>query len=321
MTMPSTPLRQSRVKVPATTANLGSGFDIFGLALQLYNTYTLSIFPEPAPDCKSEPGPPDWSVSLPPGIDLPTDETNLVYHAARQVFQKVGPIPTRLHLAMEIDTPLNRGLGSSASAIVGGLVAANLLTGSPLDNDALLAMAIEIEGHPDNVTPALMGGMTLCYTTAVTHHYLALPIPQNLDVVVAIPDFELSTSHARSVLPAQINRRDAVFNGSRTALLVAALYQQRYDLLATAMEDCLHQPYRTPLIPGMTEAISAGYAANAIGVALSGSGPCLMALTTRDHRDQVAKALCSAFTQHGVQCDIRMLQSDTVGADGVEVSV
>ncbi len=320
MTTSSTPLRQIRVKVPATTANLGSGFDIFGLALQLYNTYTMTTFCEPEPNCEPTPGSLHWSVTLPSNITLPTDETNLVYRAARHVFQRFGPLPTQLHLDIEIDTPLERGLGSSASAIIGGLVAANLLTGSSLDNDALLALATEIEGHPDNVTPALMGGMTLCYTTAAAHQHIALPIPQNIDIVVAIPDFELSTSHARSVLPAQINRNDAVFNGSRTALLVAALYQQRYDLLATAMEDRLHQPYRTPLVPGLTEAIAAGYAAKALGVALSGSGPCLMALTD-NNAGQVAEALTHAFTQHGVHCETRILKPDRMGADGAETPI
>ncbi|MDH3600796.1 MAG: homoserine kinase [Candidatus Tectomicrobia bacterium] len=306
MTTPRSPLRQVRVKVPATTANLGSGFDIFGLALQLYNTYTLTLTCEP-----------EWSVSLPPGIDLPSDADNLVFHAVRQVFQRLGAVPPSLHLDQEIDIPLSRGLGSSASAIIGGLVAANRLTGSTLDHATLLAMATEIEGHPDNVTPALMGGMTLCYATSAQYCYLALPIPQNVQIVVAIPDFELNTSQARSVLPNQVSRSDVIFNGSRTALLVAALYQKRYDLLAEAMDDRLHQPYRAALVPGMTEAIAAGYAANALGVALSGSGPSLIALT-QNETSAVAAALSGAFARHDIACETRILQPDTTGAEDVE---
>ena len=306
MTTPRPPLRQVRVKVPATTANLGSGFDIFGLALQLYNTYTLTLSCEPG-----------WSVSQPPDADLPSDENNLVYHAARRVFQRLGAVPPSLHLDLEIDIPVGRGLGSSAASIVGGLVAANMLTGSTLDRTTLLAMATEIEGHPDNVTPALTGGMILCYATGAQHRYLALPIPQNVQIVVAIPDFELNTSQARSVLPAHVSRSDVIFNGSRTALLVAALYQQRYDLLAEAMDDRLHQPYRAALVPGMTEAIAAGYAANALGVALSGSGPSLMALT-QNEASAVAAAMSGAFARHGLACETRILQPDTTGADGVE---
>jgi homoserine kinase len=285
---------------------LGSGFDIFGLALQLYNTYTLTL------TCEA-----GWSVSLPPDIDLPRDENNLVFRAARQVFLRLGALPPNLHLAQEIDIPLDRGLGSSASAIVGGLVAANMLTGSTLDSTTLLAMATEIEGHPDNVTPALMGGMTLSYAIGTQHCYLALPIPQNVHIVVVIPDFAVSTSQARSVLPAQVSRGDVIFNGSRTALMVAALYQQRYDLLAEAMDDRLHQPYRAALVPGMTEAIAAGYAANALGVALSGSGPSLIALTQHE-TSAVAAALSGAFACRGIACETRILQPDTAGADGME---
>jgi homoserine kinase len=306
MTTPLSPLRQVRVKVPATSANLGSGFDIFGLALQLYNTYTLTL------TCEA-----GWSVSLPSDIDLPRDENNLVLRAAREVFLRLGVLPPNLHLAQEVDIPLDRGLGSSASAIVGGLVAANMLTGSTLDSATLLAIATEIEGHPDNVTPALMGGMTLCYATGTQHCYLALPIPQNVQIVVVIPDFEVSTSQARSVLPDQVSRSDVIFNGSRTALMVAALYQKRYDLLAEAMDDRLHQPYRAALVPGMTEAIAAGYAANALGVALSGSGPSLIALTQHE-TDAVAAALSDAFACQGIACETRILQPDTTGADGVE---
>jgi homoserine kinase len=294
--------RQVQVKVPATTANLGSGFDIFGLALQLYNTFTFTVTAESG-----------WSVRLPPGIRLPANADNLVLRAGRQVFDRVGVTPTGLRLSLDIDVPLQRGLGSSASAIVGGLVAANAMTGNRLDRQTLRAMAVALEGHPDNVTPALMGGMTLSYTSASQHGYLTLPFPEHLRIVVAIPDFALSTTEARAVLPARVNRRDAVFNSSRTALLVAALYEQRYDLLATAMDDRLHQPYRAALVPGMTEAIAAGYAAKALGVALSGAGPTLMALT-QDTGEAVATALHDAFAHQGISCETRLLRVDNAGA-------
>ena len=225
--------RQVHVRVPATTANLGSGFDILGLALQLYNVFTLTI--------TSEPG---WRVSLPAGIALPADDRNLVFQAARALFTRVGATPPGLHLALTMDIPLARGLGSSSSAIVGGLLAANQLTGNTLDRSTLLTMAVAIEGHPDNVTPALIGGLTLSYTVEAQQRYLSLPFPPELTLVVAIPDFELSTAQARAVLPAQVSRADALFNCSRTALLVHILYSRQYELLATAMDDRLHQPYR-----------------------------------------------------------------------------
>jgi homoserine kinase len=293
---------QVQVRVPATTANLGCGFDILGLALQLYNSFTLTL--------TSEPG---ERVDLPAGIDLPTNNDNLVCQAACRLFERVGFTPTGFQLSLHIDVPLARGLGSSSSAIVGGLVAANHLTGATLDRDTLLDMAVALEGHPDNVTPALVGGLTLSYTAGMQHRYLQLPFPQELTVIVAIPDFELSTAYARSVLPAQVSRADAVFNCSRTALFVYAMHNRRYDLLATAMDDRLHQPYRASLVPGMSEALRAAYAAGALGVALSGAGPTLVALT-RGSKDAVATALQDAFRHHGVACQTRRLHADTAGA-------
>jgi homoserine kinase len=293
---------QVQVRVPATTANLGSGFDILGLALQLYNSFTLTL--------TSVPG---WQVQLRPGVTLPTDSSNLVYRAARRLFEYVGHIPAGLHLALATDIPLARGLGSSSSAIVGGLVAANHLTGNTLDKEALLAMAIDIEGHPDNVTPALMGSLTLSYTAAAQHRYLRLAFPPELTIIVAIPDFELPTTQARAVLPTQVSRADAVFNCSRTALFIYAIQNQRYDLLATAMDDRLHQPYRAALVPGMTEAITTAYAAGALGVALSGAGPTLLAIA-QERTTAVATALREAFQSRGIGCQICQLHVDTTGA-------
>ena len=293
---------QTRVRVPATTANLGCGFDILGLALQLYNSFTLTL--------TSEPG---WHVQLPPGVMLPTDSNNLVYRAARRLFEHVGHIPPGLHLSCTTDIPLARGLGSSSSAIVGGLVAANQLTGNTLDKEALLAMAVDLEGHPDNVTPALMGSLTLSYTTNAQQRYLRLPFPEELTLIVAIPAFELPTAQARSVLPAEVSRADAVFNCSRTALFLYALQTRRYDLLATAMDDRLHQPYRAALVPGMTDAMTAAYAAGALGVALSGAGPTLLAIA-QENIAAVAASLHDAFQSHGIACQTRRLRVDTTGA-------
>jgi homoserine kinase len=294
--------RQVHVRVPATTANLGSGFDILGLALQLYNVFTMTI--------TSEPG---WRVRLPPGARFPSDDRNLVFRAARALFTRVGVPPPGLHLSLTMHIPLARGLGSSSSAIVGGLLAANQLTGNTVDRATLLGMAVALEGHPDNVTPALIGGLTLSYTVEAQHHYVTLPFPHDLTLVVAIPGFELSTAQARAVLPAQVDRAAAIFNGSRTALFVHALHSRQYALLATAMDDRLHQPYRAALVPGMPAAIAAGYAAGACGVALSGAGPTLLAIAATAP-DAVAHALHQAFAQHGVTCRTRLLHADTTGA-------
>ncbi|ETX07846.1 homoserine kinase [Candidatus Entotheonella palauensis] len=294
--------RHVQVRVPASTANLGSGFDIFGMALEIYNTFSLRLTTES-----------QWSVTVPTTLTMPANRDNLVFQSACRLFKEVGFDPQGLHLELDINIPLARGLGSSSSAIIGGLVAANAMVGFPCDRKALLDMAIEIEGHPDNVTPALIGGMTLSYKTGQTHRYLNLPCPSELNIVLAIPDFQLGTAQARSILPPHITRSDAIFNGSRTALLVAALYEKRYDWLATAMEDHIHQPYRASLVPGMTEAIAAGYRANALGVALSGAGPTLIALVQHDAK-AVGAVLQETFRQHGVSCNIRTVQPDIDGA-------
>ena len=294
--------RQVRVRVPATTANLGCGFDVLGLALQIYNTFTLTLTPEPG-----------WRVALPDGVDLPSDGDNLVFKAARDVFAKVGDKPAGLHLSLDMDIPLARGLGSSSAAIVGGLLAANALTGNPLKREVLLDMAVEMEGHPDNVTPALMGGLTLSYEVDECHAFLPLDFPSDLSLIVAIPDFELPTAKARAVLPPQISRADAVFNCSRTALLVAALQMKRYDLLPAAMDDRLHQPFRAALVPGMEAAMAAGYRAKALGVVLSGAGPTLVALA-RSEPQAVAAAISDAFAAYHVTCRTQLVQADGEGA-------
>ena len=205
---PSTP-RQVRVRVPATTANLGSGFDVMGLALQLYNVFTMTVTTEPG-----------WRVRLPPGVRLPTRGDNLVFRTARRLFTHIGMTPPGLHLALTMDIPLSRGLGSSSSAIIGGLLAANHLTGNTLSREALLALAVEIEGHPDNVTPALMGGLTLSYTAEGRQQYLSLPFPEELTLVVAIPDFPLPTAQAR----AQSDESHMLkpFSGSAAPLAISA---------------------------------------------------------------------------------------------------
>jgi homoserine kinase len=174
-------------------------------------------------------------------------------------------------------------------------------------------MAIDLEGHPDNVTPALLGSLTLSYTIGARHRYVRLAFPQELSLIVTIPDFALPTTQARAVLPTQVSRADAVFNCGRTALFIYALLHQRYDLFAAAMDDRLHQPYRVALIPGMTEALTAAYAAGALGVALSGAGPTLLAIA-QDNTDAVAAALRAAFQSHGITCQTRRLHVDTIGA-------
>ena len=281
---------KATVSVPATTANLGPGFDCLGLALDLRNRITLS---ETAIGLTVE--------LIGEGADgLPRDSNNLVVRAAKRLFTKAGRRPAGLHLLQENRIPVGSGLGSSAAAVVGGMLAANALLGSPMGQKEVLELAVDTEGHPDNVTPALFGGLTISVATESGLVVERVPIA-DLHVAVALPDHDLSTSAAREALPRQVPLADAVFNLGRVGLLVRALEVGDYDRLAVAMDDRLHQPYRLPLIPGIEDAIRAGREAGAAAVVLSGAGPSAIAFAPSGH-DRIAAAMADAFVNQGVSC-------------------
>lgn len=296
-----------RVAVPATSANLGPGFDTLGVALEMYNIVEMA-----------ETG--IWDVVIEAGgnADLERPAQNLVYRAAKKVFARLGYEPYGLHIREHIRIPVARGLGSSAAAIVSGLVAGNALaaemTGRPgLSTDELLELAIAIEGHPDNVTPALLGGFTVTCMEEGRPLYVRFNPPPGLQAVVGIPEVPLATKKSRSVLPEAVAMSDAVFNVSRATLLVAALMLGRFDLLAAAQKDRLHQPYRVTLVPGLQEVFRAALAAGAKGVALSGSGPSVIALVD-EGAEQVGTAMEAAFQWHGSDCRVAIVQLSARGA-------
>ncbi|HIE51544.1 MAG TPA: homoserine kinase [Armatimonadetes bacterium] len=283
------------VTVPATTANLGPGFDSLGLALGLYNRLEAEF--------RAEPG---WHLEIVgAGADtLPRDETNIVVEAMQRVFERGGNPPSGVRLRLTNEIPLARGLGSSAAARVAGLAAANALAQANLSEAELLRLAAELEGHPDNVVPAVCGGFTVTAMAGSQPLYVRFDPPSGLRAVIAVPDFELPTAQARAALPETYSRADAVHNLSRTALVVAALASERLDLLRAAMEDRIHQPYRLPLIPGAEEVLAVALEAGALGVALSGAGPTLLALTA-ENAAAIAQAMQSTWAQHGIQCTAR----------------
>ncbi|MEW6298352.1 MAG: homoserine kinase [Thermodesulfobacteriota bacterium] len=280
------------VRVPASTANLGPGFDAVGMALELFNVVRMGTTTTTGLEI----------TVLGDSRDLPLDWTNLVARSAAALFEEVGlPVPgLRIHVHQRI--PVSRGLGSSAAAIVAGLLAANALVGFPLTDDDLFQLATEIEGHPDNVAAALFGGFVV--SVADEHRrlrHLKLDVPSSLHVVVAIPDFHVPTELARRVLPGSVTLADAVHNISRTALLVASIASGRLDFLGDAMADRLHQPYRASLVPGLADVLAAARQAGALGAALSGSGPSVVAFAATDpHR--VARAMAATFAASGVTC-------------------
>lgn len=299
-------MSQFIVTVPATTANLGAGFDCIGAALTLYNEFKFTLASEARSKIK---------VVGEEADKVTTDQSNLLYRSFAKFYDYIGQTPPNVEIEIELGVPLARGLGSSATAIVGGLVAANQLAGNPLDRSAIINLAIAMEGHPDNVVPALLGNCQLSVGEADNWHICEIPWHGEVVPVVAIPDFELSTEEARSVLPKQISRSDAIFNISRLGLLLRALETNRPDWLKAALEDKLHQPYRQALICGYEEVKLAAIAAGAYGMVISGAGPTLLALTNSTLAEIVAAAMREAWAKIGVTAQVRSLCLDTRGAN------
>lgn len=256
---------------------------------------------------------------------LPLNKGNLVYRVARRTLDLIGRKHTALQIRLFNRIPLARGLGSSSAAIVGGIVAANAGCGNALSADEMLRLAVEEEGHPDNVAPALLGGLCVAASGAggkvLSVVWKNPRLFQGLRAVVCAPSFELSTQEARNVLPDMVPRADAVFNGSRVALFLSALQHRRFDLLGEAMEDRLHQPYRTKLVPGLEEVIQAARKAGAWGAALSGAGPSVLAFSPVAEARRVGEAMCDAFRQRGVPALWLNLEAAAKGAHVVKKTV
>ncbi len=292
-----------RVRVPATSANLGPGFDALGLALALHNEVTIEEADRVSVTVEGE-----GSGRLDAGAE------NVVARGAALAFEIAGrAFPgARLHCVNRI--PLSRGLGSSAAAWVGGLLAANALMGEPLDRDGLLAAATRAEGHPDNVAAALFGGLTVSCADGARVTAVALPVPREVEWVVLLPETESSTREARAVLPESVPRADAIFNVQRVSLLIAALGAGRTDLLELAMQDRLHQPYRRRLFPWMDAVAAAGRGAGALGCVLSGAGPSLLAAVRPRGGESVARAMEEALRAAGIAGRALHLPVDPRGA-------
>jgi homoserine kinase len=290
------------VRVPATSANLGPGFDVLGLALGLYNEIVY-----------------DEADGVTVAIEgegtgrLDTGAANVVARAARMAYEAAGRRFPGAAIRCLNRIPPARGLGSSAAAWVGGLVAANAMLGSPLDRDALLALACRAEGHPDNVAAALLGGLTVSCVSGESVAAVSLRVPADLLWVVLVPKPESSTREARAVLPETVTRADAVFNLQRMGLLLAALASGRVDVLGVAMDDRLHQPQRQALFPWMDAVRRAALEAGALGCVLSGAGPSLLA-AVRGATQPVARAMEQALTSVGVAGRALPLTVDTTGA-------
>lgn len=291
------------VHAPASAGNLGAGFDALSMTLDLCNEFSA----EPAARLEI--------ANLGEGADrLSTGPDNLLHQAIQRAYRACDRSAPPLRLRCVNRIPLSRGLGSSSSAIAAGLLLGNRLQGDPLSQDDLLVLATEMEGHPDNVVACLLGGIQVSASESghVLHCEVAVNLP--LRAVLFVPDFAMDTHEARRLLPRQVGLGDAVFNLSRSALLVAALTAGRADLLRAATEDRLHQPHRTALFPAMPALFAAALDAGALGACLSGAGSAILALAT-DRTAQIAAALERSAATHSVGGAVREVAIRAHGAE------
>ena len=291
-----------KVRVPATSANMGPGFDSLGVALELYNYITVEEI-----DSGLEINVLDETARF-----LPRNEKNLVYRCMKDVFRKAGCSPKGLRLTLENNIPVTRGLGSSSAGIVGGLYAANCLLGKPFSKEELLDIAIKTEGHADNVTPAMFGGFTVSVLQRNGHHYVRHELKDDLRFAALIPDFPLATKKARAILPRTVSHRDAAYNAGHSALLAASLITGDYTHIRSAIGDRLHQYYRKTLIPSMDELFNICYRHNALGVYLSGAGPTLIAIIgagNKDFHPEVSRILAQKMQNWRLE----ILKTDNMG--------
>lgn len=261
------------IRVPATSANMGPGFDCLGVALSLYNRYHIE-------ECEK-------GLHI-DGCDEPyKNENNLVYVSMKKTFDKIGyPFENKgLRIGFESDIPVSRGLGSSAACILGGVLAANEIGKGRLTRTEILEIASDIEGHPDNITPALFGGMTVSIRDGNQIFYEKINLPSGLKFCAIIPDFQLSTKDSRAVLPDNIPYKDGVYNVGRVSLMIAALSNGNFDLLRMACKDKLHENYRGSLIKNYKEIVSECNRLNSLCVFLSGAGPTIMSVLKEDDNE------------------------------------
>ena len=289
-----------RVTVPATSANMGSGYDSIGIALELYNVIDLEESDR-------------IDISDKNGQFVPKDARNLIYQCAKRVYDECGKPLSGLKIVEDCAIPQTRGLGSSSACTVAGILGANALLGDPLDRQAVIDLAAAIEGHPDNSTPAILGGFCVALLENGHVHQVRVPMHSAIDFIVFIPDFKLSTEKARAALPKTIAHHDAVYNLARAALLAGSLTTGQLENLDVATGDCLHQPYRFGLIENGEDVVRGAKELGALGAYISGAGPSIVAMVYKGDRDYLsrAQAMCAEKYPHWKAVQLRC---DEVGA-------
>jgi homoserine kinase len=306
-------MNRSEIIVPASTSNLGASFDTCGLALSLY--LRVEVEPRAARAGSFEIVPTGEGAEK-----MPIDESNLIIRSAKYVAAERSRGKTDLNgarLRVDNQIPLSRGLGSSSAAIIAGISVYEVLTGDRLNEEEFFGYALHFEGHGDNLAPSLLGGMVVAVLTE-RRSLVAVkrPWPEAIKVVLCIPEIEMETVKMREVLPQMVTRQDAIYNLQRGALLQAALAGERFELLNEALRDRLHQPYRAPFGPGLSEVLNlndetAGYP-GLLGVAMSGAGSTLIALTT-GNCEEIAEAMVKRLASNGVRSYAREVKVDKIG--------
>ncbi len=304
------------VKVPATTANLGPGFDCLGMALPIYNTVTIeeTVLPGTGVEINvlaDESVGEDFSIE-----HIPMDENSIIYKAVELLYNSIGQSPSELKINIHSQIPIARGLGSSASVIVGGLIAANELLGKPADEAALLSIATEVEGHPDNVTPAIVGGLVIsAKEDDGSIVYRKLEWPDEWVITVCIPEYELATDISRSVLPEEVPMKDAVYNAQRMAMFVEAIHTKDTELMKLALKDKLHQPYRMKLVPGLEKIIqNLKHEENVLGCVLSGAGPSILIISLKNDLERIRTMVKDTWHDLNLKAEILTLPVEKNGA-------
>ena len=291
-----------RIQVPATSANLGSGFDSLGIALNLYNQVWME---------ESD----TISITSKDDVPIPKDETNLIYWAAKSLYERCGHKLPGLKIIQLNNIPMARGLGSSSACIVAGILGANRMLGSPLSQKELTDLAAEIEGHPDNTTPAIEGGLVASAMEAGRVYSVSVPVSEKIRFVLFIPPFELKTEKARSVLPQQYSRSDAVYNLSRSALMTASLFSGKLENLRVAVQDKIHQPYRSGLIEHLDDVFRMSYELGSLGTYVSGAGPTIISMVSSNEAERFSALAKSRLKEKGINgWKIETLTADPNGA-------
>lgn len=294
--------RAARIRVPASTSNLGAAFDAVGLALQLFLTVEVR---------ELDRGPSRLEFHGQDSRLVPTDESNLIWRTLVEVAERESKTLPPFSLRVENQIPITKGMGSSAAACLAGIVAADFLCRLDLGKDRWLELVTAKEGHPDNAAPALHGGLVACISGAPIL-WSRLQFPAHWTVVAVTPEFELETKKARAVLPKHVSHGDAVFNVQRAAFLMAQLAQGRREGLREAMDDRLHQPYRSSLLPGLQEILELRDSEGLLGLALSGAGSTVVAFVD-SHGEEIGEQIRQVFAGHEVASQVRLLKADNTG--------